>query len=110
MPPRKAHIDGDRNVLITGTIAIPQPEYDEGEVRKSDAAFADPDNTYTAGIVVRPDGTLALKDWPPVPPAEDKDEGTRSDGSELSDQEKAISKSEKMKGDVKARQAPILKI
>lgn len=105
----KFTVKGDRNVTISGKLAFPDPLYDEkGELADVDEFTRD--RNYHSGMVVRPDGTLALKDWPPAKPAKAEDEDVKPDGSEKSEQEKAIERSEEMKGDPETRKAPILKI
>lgn len=111
---KKGKVSGDRNVSITGRLAFPEPEYEDGEVKKSDLGFAGKDKTYHTNIVVRPDGTLALNGWPPAAPdddtPEDLDPDINVDGSKKSDQQKAIERSEELKTDPEHKKAPIIKI
>lgn len=101
--PQRVKISGDRNVTISGTLAYPEPVYEDGKVLESDEPFLD---QYHSAIVVRPDGTLALKNYPPFKrtDTEDPEEPAR----DLSEQQKAINRSEQMKGDPKHRKAPIV--
>lgn len=104
---KKNKIDGDRNVLISGRLAFPEPEFDEGQVRESDRAFET--SNYHTGIVVRPDGSLALKGWPPAPPAPAAEEEDDPD-ADKSEQQKAVERSEAMKSDPETRKAPFQRL